>query len=84
MLLSTQRNQEVLNPKQGWSWGKAEFKALPSSLNLICLTATGYNNIDVTKGKGIYNIGVCNVPDYSTDSVAQHTFSMLLCSKCSI
>ncbi|QEN03957.1 D-2-hydroxyacid dehydrogenase [Thiospirochaeta perfilievii] len=56
--------------------GEEEFKKLPN-LKLVCLTATGYNNIDVEKAK-IYNIRVTNVEGYSTNSVAQHTFSMLL------
>jgi lactate dehydrogenase-like 2-hydroxyacid dehydrogenase len=48
-----------------------------SSLKLICVAATGMNNIDFdyAKHKGIE---VRNVVAYSTDSVAQSTFSMLL------
>lgn len=46
-------------------------------LKLICVTATGYDNIDIN-----YcwrkEIGVCNVRGYSTDSVAQLTVSMAL------
>ncbi len=47
-----------------------------SSVKLICLTATGMNNID-TNYASEKNIHVLNVADYSTDSVAQHTFTML-------
>lgn len=48
-----------------------------STLKLICIAATGFDNVDLDymKKKGI---GVCNVVGYSTDSVAQLTLSMVL------
>jgi len=50
--------------------------ALPV-LKLICVAATGVNNVDIdyARQKGIE---VKNVVAYSTDTVAQSTFSMLL------
>jgi len=45
-------------------------------LKLICIAATGMNNVDLEAAKEL-NIEVKNVAGYSTDSVIQHTFSML-------
>ena len=46
------------------------------NLRLICVAATGMNNVDMSAAKK-RNIEVKNVAGYSTDSVIQHTFSML-------
>lgn len=46
------------------------------TLKLICVAATGMNNVDLEAAKR-RAIEVKNVAGYSTDSVIQHTFSML-------
>ncbi|MDA3882566.1 MAG: D-2-hydroxyacid dehydrogenase [Bacteroidales bacterium] len=48
-----------------------------SHIELICLTATGMNNVDLDYAQE-HNITVKNVAGYSTESVAQHTFALLL------
>lgn len=47
------------------------------NLKLICVAATGYDNVDLDycKSRGI---GICNVPGYSTDSVAQVSVAMAM------
>ena len=47
------------------------------NLKLICITATGFDNVDTAYCREA-GIGVCNVVGYSTDSVAQITLSLVL------
>lgn len=48
-----------------------------SRIRLICVAATGYDNIDTAYCRA-HGIALCNVPGYSTHSVAQLTVAMAL------
>lgn len=50
--------------------------ALPD-LGCICVLATGYNVVDIAAAAA-RGIPVCNVPGYSTQSVAQHVMAVTL------
>src|SRR5690606_38552022 len=56
--------------------GAKEIESLPS-LKYIGVSATGYNIIDIESAKQ-NNVVVSNVPGYSTASVVQLTFALLL------
>ena len=61
-------NKTVINEKV--------LKELPQ-LKYIGVLATGYNVVDLESCRRA-GVAVTNVPAYSTDSVAQHTFALLL------
>lgn len=51
--------------------------AAAKKLKLICIIATGTNNVDLDAAKE-HGIAVCNVAGYATPSVTQHVFSLIL------
>ena len=55
----------------------AELLAQCPNLRLICVMATGYNVVDTAAARA-RNIDVCNIPAYSTASVAQMATALLL------
>ena len=56
---------------------RAEHLAANPGLKLIAVAATGYDHIDLAAAKAA-GVTVCNVRNYSSESVAQHAFMMLL------
>ena len=54
--------------------------ARATKLKLICVTATGTNNIDLETAKQS-GVVVCNIKDYCTDSVVQHVLLSMLTLK---
>lgn len=47
------------------------------ALRLICVSATGTNNVDLDVARE-FGVPVCNVTGYATASVAQHTLALML------
>lgn len=58
----------------------AEMLADNPQLRCIIILATGTNNVDLNAAKAL-NIPVCNIVGYSTESVVQQTFAMMLALK---
>ncbi len=56
--------------------GKRELDAA-RNLKLVCLFATGYNNVDVKYARTL-GVTVCNAGSYSTSAVAQQVFGYIL------
>jgi glycerate dehydrogenase len=56
--------------------GAAEMDAA-GGLKLICLSATGVNNVELEAAKA-RGIGVCNITAYCTASVVQHVYALIL------
>lgn len=54
-----------------------EVMAQLPDLKCICIAATGYDNVDLGAASKL-GILVCNVAGYSTSSVVQHVFALLL------
>ncbi len=46
-------------------------------LKLICIAATGINNVDINTAKEL-GISICNVTGYATASVSQHVLRLIL------
>lgn len=55
---------------------KDQFEQLPK-LKLVCLLATGYDNVNIQDAKA-HDVIVCNAVAYGVDSVAQHVFALIL------
>ena len=51
--------------------------ATAKQLKLICVAATGYNNVDLAAAAE-YGVPVCNVRGYATPSVVEHVFMLML------
>jgi glycerate dehydrogenase len=48
-----------------------------AKLKLICLAATGTNNVDLEAARE-HGVSVCNIVGYCTDAVIQHVFALIM------
>jgi len=58
-------------------------RAFPPSVKLIAEAGTGYNNIDLEacREKGI---GLCNVPEYTTEAMGDYAITLVMALSCSL
>ena len=75
-ILEKVKNTEVISGFIYSTFGKKEIDMLPK-LKMITTRSTGYDHIDVEycKKKGI---ALCTVPFYGENTVAEHTFALML------
>ncbi len=81
---------EPLTPKNAWKAktaeivsvfiyskiGKEALQGLPK-LKMVATRSTGFDHIDIKECKR-RKVGVCNVPFYGENTVAEHTFALIL------
>lgn len=73
---SSHEDVEVLMPFIHSAVGREEMEAMPS-LHLIATRSTGYDHVDL-EAAAEKNIAVANVPAYGENTVAEHTFALIL------
>jgi D-lactate dehydrogenase len=74
--ISTARDADIVSVFIYSILDKKNIDALPK-LKLIATRTTGFNHIDL-KTASSRNIPVCNVPYYGENTVAEHTFGLIL------
>jgi len=67
---------EIISPFIYTSLGQAELALMPQ-LKLIATRSTGFDHIDISAAKA-RGITVCNVPYYGENTVAEHTWALIL------
>lgn len=72
------KNAEILSGMVNSKFSEELLIKCPN-LKLIVIRAVGYNTVDL-KWADENNIPVCNVPDYGSHVIAEHTFALLLAS----
>lgn len=74
--LGTARDADIVSVFIYSILDKKNIAALPK-LKLIATRSTGFNHVDL-KAASSRNISVCNVPFYGENTVAEHTFGLIL------